>query len=693
MAGNYGKISLEMATTAILFATIASVAALRQAVWSEESDGESFSVTCTVTAVIRADARHTSYWVADDTGYGYMRATNSLDVAAGERIVAQGHIGVDGFDWRRTFMENAERLGRGEVPSPVAASPEQLSDEAFDGRTVVMRGIVTDVVHDEIDPAWRFLLMRTDSTPFFAAVCSDDDEALGRLLGASVAAKGIAAVLPDGGKRKFQTPQLTVASVDDITVETPAVEDPLDAPRIPSCPQKTFEGLRYKSVATLSRMGMRSVVGNVIAVYDGACRILLKTADGQIVGAELRAPADVKFGECVAVAGFPETDLFIINLAKAICRRVPGNRIADDPPRPLPEQFAMEVVLRDICAHGGAVRIRGRVVGEDRDEHVFEVQHGGHLVRVDWGAVAADVDAVRPGSLVEIAGTCVRNTSADVSRGFPRTAGFTVVPRTAADLLIVSGPPWWTVGRMLAVVLVLAAALALAAVWNHTLRRLVERRGRQLYKTQLESAAADLRVEERTRLAVELHDSIAQTLTGVSFQIDAAERTLPQKATAAAGYIAAARKALLSCREELRRCLWDLRSETLAEPDLQDAIEKTVRPHVQGTAVAIRFHASRHRIPDVIAHNVLSIIRELCVNAVKHGDARKVRIAGELKDGLLRFVVRDDGRGFAVESRPGPMQGHFGLQGIMERTRRLHGTMKLESKIGGGTAATVEIPV
>ena len=353
----------------------------------------------------------------------------------------------------------------------------------------------------------------------------------------------------------------------------------------------------------------------------------------------------------------------------------------------------MEVVLRDICARGGAVRIRGRVDEMDDDGRAFEVRHGGHLIRVDFGAVAPHVDAVEPGSLVEVAGTCVRNTSADASGGFTRTAGFTVVPRTPKDMRIVAGPPWWTVGRMLAVVLVLAAALALAAAWNITLRRLAERRGRLLYKSKLESAAADLRVEERTRLAVELHDSIAQTLTGVSFQIDAAERTLPRDAAEPAGYIDAARKALLSCREELRRCLWDLRSETLAEPDLQNAIEKTVRPHIGGTDVKIRFHASRRLIPDVIAHNVLSIIRELCVNAVKHGSARKIRIAGELKNGALRFVVRDDGCGFDVENRPGPMQGHFGLQGIKERTRRLRGTLGLESKVGGGTAATVEIPL
>ena len=440
-------------------------------------------------------------------------------------------------------------------------------------------------------------------------------------------------------------------------------------------------------------MGIRSVVGNVIAVYAEGRRMLVKTAEGQIVGADLRSPTDIGFGESVAAAGFPETDLFIINLTKAICRRVPGERLAAQEPQTLPEQFAMEGVLRDICAHGGSVRIRGRTIGPEDGGHVFDVLHGGHAIRVDFSAVAAEADAISPDNLVEVAGTCVRNTSGDVSDGFPRTMGFTLVPRTASDLHVVAGAPWWTVGRMLAVVLVLSAALALVAAWNHTLRRLVERRGRQLYKTKLKSAAADMRVEERTRLAVELHDSIAQTLTGVSFQIDAAERTLPHEATETAGYIAAARKTLLSCREELRRCLWDLRSETLAEPDMQDAIEKTIRPHIHGADVAIRFHASRRSIPDVIAHNVLSIVRELCVNAVKHGGAGRIRIAGELKYGVLRFVVRDDGRGFSVNDRPGPAQGHFGLQGIKERTRRLHGTLKLESKTGSGTAATVEIPL
>ena len=65
-------------------------------------------------------------------------------------------------------------------------------------------------------------------------------------------------------------------------------------------------------------------------------------------------------------------------------------------------------------------------------------------------------------------------------------------------------------------------------------------------------------IDERTRLAVDIHDSLSQTLTGVSFQIDAAEKTVGADDAAARGFLVVARQTLVSCREELRRCLWDL---------------------------------------------------------------------------------------------------------------------------------------
>jgi len=252
-------------------------------------------------------------------------------------------------------------------------------------------------------------------------------------------------------------------------------------------------------------------------------------------------------------------------------------------------------------------------------------------------------------------------------------------------------PPWWTVQRLVTVIALLVVALFAILLWNRILRQMIERRGRQLFKTEVSKAESDLRTDERTRLAVELHDSIAQTLTGVSFQIDAAGKTLPPGADAAAGYLDVARRTLSSCREELRRCLWDLRSRTLEVPDFSEALHKTVHPGTGDAKVAIRFNVRRAQLSDTTAHNILSIVRELAVNAVRHGHARHIWIAGEKREGIVRFSVRDDGCGFDPSACPGLEQGHFGLQGIRERINRLDGRLSVESAPGKGARITVEI--
>ena len=190
---------------------------------------------------------------------------------------------------------------------------------------------------------------------------------------------------------------------------------------------------------------------------------------------------------------------------------------------------------------------------------------------------------------------------------------------------------------------------------------------------------------------MELHDSISQTLTGVSFQIDAAQQTLPKDATATSRFLNIARRTLLSCREELRRCLWDLRSNALELNDFTEALTMAIRPSAGDAKVSVRFAGRRAQLSDTTAHAVLNIARELTVNAVRHGHALRVRIAGEVKDGRVRFSVRDDGCGFDPSHAPGPSEGHFGLQGVKERINRLGGTLHIECAPGRGTEVTVEI--
>ena len=202
-----------------------------------------------------------------------------------------------------------------------------------------------------------------------------------------------------------------------------------------------------------------------------------------------------------------------------------------------------------------------------------------------------------------------------------------------------------------------------------------------------------LKTQERTRLAIELHDLLSQSLTGISYAVATASRLSERDPAAARGSLGIAAKSLASCREELRNCLWDLRSRTLEEHDFAEAIRKTLSPHLGATALAVRFQVPRDRLTDSAAHAVLSILRELATNAVRHGHATKIEIAGALDGGRLSFSLADDGCGFDPGAAPGFKEGHYGLLGVRERVSSLEGSVEIDSAPGRGTKVTVRVEV
>ena len=134
-----------------------------------------------------------------------------------------------------------------------------------------------------------------------------------------------------------------------------------------------------------------------------------------------------------------------------------------------------------------------------------------------------------------------------------------------------------------------------------------------------------------------------------------------------------------------------LRMVTLEEKDFAEAVRKTIAPVAIGAETHVRFDVSRARLSDTTAHAVMCIIRELVSNAVRHGHAKTVSVAGELHDGALSLSVRDDGCGFDVDGAAGANEGHFGLEGIRERAKRLDGEFRIESAPGNGTKANVKL--
>jgi signal transduction histidine kinase len=190
---------------------------------------------------------------------------------------------------------------------------------------------------------------------------------------------------------------------------------------------------------------------------------------------------------------------------------------------------------------------------------------------------------------------------------------------------------------------------------------------------------------------VELHDSVAQNLAGVSLQIDAALRNLHVDRDKMIHNLSLASTILKTSREELRNCLWDLRNHALDEQDLNTAIRQTLKPIVDDVKVSINFDFPRNKLSDNTAHAVLRIIRELVANSIRHGKAKNIIIDGyRQKDGIV-FSVTDDGCGFDENTVLGPSEGHFGLAGIRERLNALSGKMAIERTIDKCTKITVTL--
>ena len=267
--------------------------------------------------------------------------------------------------------------------------------------------------------------------------------------------------------------------------------------------------------------------------------------------------------------------------------------------------------------------------------------------------------------------------------------------KNEAELLkaLTEGPSWWTFGKALTALTVLLALVIATVIWNTMLRRLVERRSRELAEETIARVSTELKVFERTRLAVELHDTIAQNLTGVSLEIDIARKLLRNASNEAIEHLTTASTTLKSCRAELRNCLWDLRNQALEDPDMTSAIRKTLAPVTNGTPVSIRFNVPRERLSDHTAHAILSIIRELTVNAIRHGAATSISVAGCIEGKFLLFSVRDNGTGFDPHCYPGVNEGHFGLSGIRERISSFEGDLDIISSPEGGTKVTAKLHV
>lgn len=494
---------------------IRSASELHDVVFGAATVGVRFELEAEVTFPRRT--RCESFAIFDDTGYTLLKEHRRRKERAANPIFAGDHVRISGVTRRHKLgsvhaaVQSVRIISKGKPQPPADIKAADFIAGRFDCRLVRMEGLIRDAFRDEIDPTVIFFVIESDGETIYATLSTkeSDDSAFRHFVGAEVSVVAISH-LETMGSRRLMGRVLSIECVDDIRITKTPVKDPFAVPDIciPGQPQ----------IQKMTTLGRRRATGHVIATWRGN-NLLLKTAEKRIMRVELAEGAYPRNGQYIEAAGIPATDFYNMNLTRAIWRPAGNVPFEEDAPTNITATAIMTDEQGRTCIdfgfHGRAIRLQGIVRSqltgtEDYGRLYLECEK--YIVPVDLSSCRKPLDDVVSGCRVSVTGICVMDIENwNPNSGFPRVKGFTVVARTPSDVRIESRPAWWTPGRLMAVIGALLAALAAIFLWNRSLNRLAEARGRELAEESEAHISSEMKVRERTRLAIELHDSLSES--------------------------------------------------------------------------------------------------------------------------------------------------------------------------------------
>jgi signal transduction histidine kinase len=199
-------------------------------------------------------------------------------------------------------------------------------------------------------------------------------------------------------------------------------------------------------------------------------------------------------------------------------------------------------------------------------------------------------------------------------------------------------------------------------------------------------------VEERTRVARELHDAVTQNLFGVVLAAEAAATLLDRDAAQARAQIARVQALARAGMEELRALIFELRPPALADEGLAATLRKHVgvlrQVHRQDIVLQV---GGTPRLGGATDGEVLRIAQEAVHNALRHAHASRIRVGLDAPHGGIVLTVDDDGVGFDPAA-PAVRSRRLGLTSMEERARAMGGTLSIDSRPGSGTRVRLEVP-
>jgi signal transduction histidine kinase len=538
-------------------------------------------------------------------------------------------------------------------------------------------------------------------------------------MGARVRVSGTAAASFNATLRQLITVKIFAPMPEDFIIEKPGTDDPFAELLTPL---GSFAQYRKDSAPG----ALVHVRGTVVHQRPGRDVFLLENGRG--LHAQTRETRVLKPGTIVEAAGFREFENFLPVMQDAVFREVGVSTNATKPKR-----VALSAVQAGLH-HADFITLRGKLL-ERTSINVRRpngyAQKVGLTLQASNMVFTAEVEKLADnnktadlpmGSLLEVSGVALTEMGED-----GKVSGLQILVPASDFIAIIEKPSWLTAQRLLVGLAILLVVSAIGLIWtitlskkNSTLKVLVREKeeaqeelqqAHDLLEERIKERTAQLKFQitarkeselqfkavltERTRLAQELHDTLEQSLTGIALQLETSSKLFQKNPESANQHLELALNLMGQSQVEVRRSIWDLRCRALEQFDLAGALKHSARQIMEASNVHIDVVATgRVRpLPERIEDNLLRMAQEALTNVIKHAVATQAIVELDFGAQNIRLLIADNGRGFNPDACGSPQEGHFGLLGISERTKRLGGKFSIKSSHGAGTSIRIEIPL
>lgn len=625
------------------------------------------------------------------------------EIEAGALVEIEGVTDPGGFS-PMVLVTKCRRIGTQSIPPPIKPSIGQLLSGTQDSHWVEVEGVVHQYEYSSANAGPTRLSLAVEGQSCQVILRQDLSLTREQLVDAKVRVRG---VLLNIANLRSQVSGLKLHSngEQDIDVLLPPPADPFKAGRVALNRLITFDpnaDPNHRKVTS----------GVVIFVMPRRFFYLL---DG---GASVRvesSEAGIKAGDMVEVSGFINTTSVLAMFSEAVVRVIGKGEV------PAPELASIEKILNpkvrsdeemvSLPGHpdmsGRLIRLSGvlrRVLPADNEGTATLMIESGEDLIQSFVPVFNDEASRRisqwvEGSTVEISGVCELEIDSIDSPPWFSVTGFHLWMSSPEDLRLVSTPPWWTPPRLGILLAGVLLALFLSLAWANAMRRRVSIRGTQLAAEIAARESSKLEFDtilrERRRLANDLHDNLEQSLTGLALQLEIANRSRVSDPALSERHLNIARQFLERSRREAHRTIWDLRAPGHEGKDFLDILVNRISSMLEGSGIALilKREGDPSVLMDLVAGNLMLLAQEAVTNSLKHADASEISIRFRVLPNHAELVIEDNGRGFISSDVPGQYEGHFGLQGMRERTKRLGGQIELRTSPEQGTTIHVRVPL